>query len=57
MIYYKTTMKEMPKSCQECSMMDCSLPVCARRYGPQIIKTYRTKRHPQCPLVELKENN
>jgi len=58
MIYIKTNMTEMPKSCQECevcakSRFDNS-QVC-RKTGESTTH-YQTERPLWCPLVEIKEN-
>lgn len=53
MIFYKTSIQEIPNSCQECTMINCTLPVKSNQMGPQIMKAYKTKRHPKCPLIEI----
>lgn len=51
-VVYKTGMDRMPKNCAECKMLECSLPT-KRGRPEEILKTYTTKRHPRCPLMEI----
>ena len=52
-IYVKTTMKTIPKTCQECTFHACSLPCKEVKGACEIRKAYRTKRHKDCPLVTI----
>lgn len=40
--------REFPASCLKCAEVDCILPGTTK-----IGKSYQTRRHPKCPLVEL----
>lgn len=43
---------EIPKSCRDC---DIGFTICNRYYDPNFgINDARIKRHPDCPLVEVK---
>lgn len=54
MIVYKIeTMDKIPESCQECKASFCSLP--EKKNKPELNKAYLTKRHKNCPLMEIKE--
>ena len=53
MIVYMTEITEMPANCVDCVMRECALPLKARVYTPTIKKRYASKRHPDCPLLEL----
>ena len=49
MIYLKTNMTEMPKSCDECE--------CSMRDGECVLTgDFADIRPKDCPLVEIKEN-
>lgn len=56
MIVYKTSMNKMPPDCTKCALMFCSLP-CRRRDSGGILSDYFNKRHPNCPLEEITEQN
>jgi len=44
---------DMPKSCCDCDIGVC---ICNRYYDPNFdINDTKIKRHPDCPLVEVKE--
>jgi hypothetical protein len=57
-ICYVTTMTELPANCLECTVFGCDLPNRKNRSGvTDICKiAYRTKRHKDCPLIEVEEN-
>ena len=42
---------QMPKTCVGC---DIGVGICDRIYDPKFTR-YRSERHPDCPLVEVKE--
>ena len=55
MIYWKTLMKEIPPNCADCKLVEwCPYPVKAD--GVHIRKSCVTKRHKDCPLVEVTED-
>ena len=55
MIYWKTLMKEIPTNCADCKLVEwCPYPVKAD--GVHIRKSCVTKRHKDCPLVEVTED-
>lgn len=54
-IYHRTKLKEIPKSCDECTILGygCYLPEEVYKIDKdfsttRIKETYKTKRHPQC---------
>lgn len=53
MIVIKTNMGSMPGNCNECGNELCPLPL--NRRGDMLLKKYLTKRHEECPLVEIGE--
>ena len=53
MIVYVTQMDSTPANCLDCTM-NCNLPISQRNYT-KILKAYITKRHRDCPLMELPE--
>lgn len=53
MIAIKTSMKCMPGNCKECGNELCPLPLNKNR--DTLVKKYLTKRHEECPLVEIGE--
>lgn len=53
MIVYVTLMDTLPANCLECTM-NCNRPISKRDYS-KILKPYITKRHQDCPLMELPE--
>ena len=55
MICIKTTMQELPKNCWECKVLHCNLPQKKNTYKDEMKKVFSTKRHEDCPLIELKE--
>lgn len=53
-IYYDTKMKKMPSNCSECNMFNCNLPAKrGRGRSDELRKAYTTRRHRECPLVEV----
>lgn len=44
-----TKMDKMPENCEECDNPQCSLPTMPW-YPVLVKKSYKTKRHPSCPL-------
>lgn len=48
----KTHLEKIPKNCWECEYLGCSLP-CKARQPEQMKKAYKTKRHKDCPLMEV----
>ena len=55
MIYYQTTLNEMPLNCKECYCHWCRLPlkrVSHDNIKDEVKKCYETKRHKDCPLKE-----
>ena len=42
---------KMPKTCVDC---DVGVSICDRVYDPHFTR-YRSERHPDCPIVEVKE--
>lgn len=52
-----TTMQEMPANCAECSNTFCLLPFIAKngRIRTNRINEYYDKRHPHCPLFEMRK--
>ena len=56
MILYKTDFQEMPNNCAECKL-NCRLPCKKNCFEPIIRKQYLAKRHPGCPLIEIKEGD
>lgn len=53
-ICYVTTMTEIPKNCGECTLELCVKP-CWQNDYEKIKKPYWTKRHKECPLIEIFE--
>lgn len=54
MIVYKVSqLEKIPENCKECAFEICTLPEKMNR--PEIKKEYFTKRHKNCPLMELEE--
>lgn len=53
MIVIRTGMVTMPVNCKECGNELCPLPLNKR--GDMLLKKYLTKRHEDCPLVEIGE--
>ena len=51
-IVYVTTMTELPENCLECTLELCTKP-CWQNDYEKIKKPYRTKRHRNCPLIEM----
>jgi len=54
MIVYVTSMDAMPANCMDCKMA-CTYPTSARD-NTRVLKPYVTKRHPKCPLREIKKD-
>lgn len=52
MIVAKTCLKKIPENCWVCDYYGCTLP-CQARNNDQLKKAYSTKRHKDCPLVEV----
>lgn len=42
---------EMPKTCFDCDVVVC---VCNRYYDPKFTRDH-SERHPDCPLVEMRD--
>ena len=62
MVFAKTEMEDLPKNCNECKLttsfsMECRLPFDKRTGGYSFKKSCMAKRHNQCPLVEIKEED
>lgn len=53
MIYWKTSLTEIPPNCADCKLEWCPYPLKAD--GISILKSCVTKRHSKCPLVEVTE--
>lgn len=53
MIVWKTKLDTIPQNCRECPLVHCTMP--ESRRGDKILKAYMNKRHPACPLIEIKE--
>ena len=60
MICYKTEMQKIPANCNECALCrpkwgvaTCPLPW--KNGGQTIRKPCISKRHPNCPLIEVKD--
>lgn len=59
MVYVKTNLSEIPKTCKDCPLstgfitVECSLPL--KNGGLNFRKPYMTKRHEKCPLIEKME--
>lgn len=52
MICIKTEMKEMPKNCSECWVL-CEFPCENNDYENIVKEEYFSKRHKDCPLIEV----
>lgn len=55
LVYKLDAMDKMPESCKDCKAYFCSLPL--KRGKPEIKKEYLTKRHKNCPLMEVEHEN
>ena len=56
-IAYLTNLREIPENCLDCDVIGCWLPLKKSRSGITDIvkKEFLTKRHKECPLFEVKE--
>lgn len=52
-VYYETSMNTLPKSCKECKVEFCRLPLKKNQYELELKVKYTTKRHEECPLREI----
>lgn len=52
MICIKTEMKEMPKNCSECWVL-CEFPCENNGYENIVKEEFFSKRHKNCPLIEV----
>lgn len=53
--HFETNMDKIPESCVKCTVWEsgkCTLP--DKVNGMEIQKRYTSKRHRECPLVEVK---
>ncbi|MBQ7289050.1 MAG: hypothetical protein IJW78_04900 [Clostridia bacterium] len=53
MIVYKTRVDTIPTSCGNCPLYWCVIPT--NKDGSALLKRYVTRKHPDCPLIEIKE--
>lgn len=51
-IVAKTCLEKIPENCWDCYYYGCTLP-CQARNKDLLKKTYKTKRHKDCPLREV----
>lgn len=56
MIYRTTGMTKMPSNCLDCKECMCWLPY-TKGLKDRILKPYLNKRHPNCPLIEIKNES
>lgn len=49
-VVYQTTMVEIPKNCVDCTLINCGLPL---NDEGTFSNSYRSTRHPRCPLIEV----
>lgn len=54
-IVAKTKLKGIPRNCWECGDYSCTLPT-SRRNPDMVLKRYSTKRHKDCPLRIVDED-
>lgn len=52
MVVAKTGLEKIPENCWACDYYGCTLP-CKARNKDLLKKAYKTKRHKDCPLVEV----
>lgn len=62
MIFYKTTMKDIPANCNECALArpvwgvaECPLPW--KNCGQEMRKPCTRKRPKECPLVAIRKDD
>lgn len=51
-IVAKTFLEKIPENCWACGYCGCNLP-CQARNKDLLQKAYKTKRHKDCPLMEM----